>query len=312
MSVAPIRIAIVGLGKIARDQHLPSLARSDAFELVAVATRNATAEGVPTFPSLRALLDSGLEIDAVSLCTPPQGRHAIARTAIDAGLHVMLEKPPGSTLSEVRALEQAAAARGVTLFATWHTRAAPAIEPAREWLAGRSLRAVRITWREDVRRWHPGQEWIWEPGGLGVFDPGINGLSAATAILPDPLFLTGAELFFPENRAAPIAASLSLADASGAPITAEFDWRETGPQRWDIDVETDAGSLSLTKGGSALAIGGETLIDGGEIEVEYPNLYRRFAELVRSGSSDVDLAPLRLVADAFLLGRHRRVEPFIE
>lgn len=312
MSVAPIRIAIVGLGKIARDQHLPSLATSDAFELVAVATRNATAEGVPTFPSLRALLDSGLEIDAVSLCTPPQGRHAIARTAIDAGLHVMLEKPPGSTLSEVRELEQGAAARGVTLFATWHTRAAPAIEPAREWLAGRSLREVRITWREDVRRWHPGQEWIWEAGGLGVFDPGINGLSAATAILPNPLFLTGAELFFPENRAAPIAASLSLADASGAPITAEFDWRETGPQRWDIDVETDGGPLSLTKGGSALAIGGETLIDGGEIEVEYPNLYRRFAELVRNGRSDVDLAPLRLVADAFLLGRHRRVEPFIE
>ena len=310
--MAAIRIAIVGLGKIARDQHLPSLARSEEFELVAVATRNATAEGVPTYPTLRDLLDAGHRIDAVSICTPPQGRHAIAREAIDAGLHVMLEKPPGSTLSEVRALEQAALARGVTLFTTWHTRAAPAIAPAREWLAARTLREIRITWREDVRRWHPGQEWIWEPGGLGVFDPGINGLSAATAILPDPLFLTDAELFFPENRAAPIAAALALADSSGAAITAEFDWRETGRQRWDIDVETDAGPLKLSKGCSALSIGGETLIDGGEIEVEYPNLYRRFAELVRTGRSDVDLAPLRLVADAFLLGRRGTVEPFVE
>ena len=166
--MAPIRIAIVGLGKIARDQHLPSLARSEDFELVAVATRNATADGVPTYTSLGELLRSGTAVDAVSLCTPPQGRHAIAREALEAGLHVMLEKPPGASLSEVRELEQRAARRGLSLFASWHTRAAPAIAPARAWLAERTIREARIVWREDVRRWHPGQEWIWEPGGLGV------------------------------------------------------------------------------------------------------------------------------------------------
>ncbi len=41
-----------------------------------------------------------------------------------------------------------------------------------------------------------------------------------------------------------------------------------------------------------------------------PALYRRFRELAASGGSDVDLAPLQLVADAFLLGRRRTVEPF--
>ena len=47
-----------------------------------------------------------------------------------------------------------------------------------------------------------------------------------------------------------------------------------------------------------------------EKEREYPGLYRRFVALTKTGASDVDLAPLRLVADAFLLGRRNFVEPF--
>ena len=45
-------------------------------------------------------------------------------------------------------------------------------------------------------------------------------------------------------------------------------------------------------------------------EAEYRGLYRRFIELAATGSSDVDLTPLRLVADAFLLGRRSIVESF--
>jgi D-galactose 1-dehydrogenase len=45
---------------------------------------------------------------------------------------------------------------------------------------------------------------------------------------------------------------------------------------------------------------------------EYRGLYRRFVELTTTGTSDVDLTPLRLVADAFLLGRRTVVEPFVD
>jgi D-galactose 1-dehydrogenase len=128
----------------------------------------------------------------VSLCTPPQPRHALAHLALAAGKHVMLEKPPGATLSEVEDLRLTAAERGLTLQTTWHSRYAQGVAPAREWLADKTIKSVRIDWREDVRVWHPGQTWIWEAGGLGVFDPGINALSIATAILPRPFFLTGA------------------------------------------------------------------------------------------------------------------------
>lgn len=310
--MAPIRIALVGIGKIARDQHVPALAASSDYELVAAVTRHEAPAGIPAYRSIEELVASGLEVDAVSLCTPPVGRHAVARAAINAGLHVMLEKPPGASVTEIDDLVEAARTRGVSLFATWHTRAAPAVEPARAWLANRHIRDVSIVWREDVRRWHPGQAWIWEPGGLGVFDPGINGLSAVTRILPRPLFLTGAELHYPDNRAAPIAANLTMSDSAGTPVRAEFDWREEGTQRWDIEVETDAGRLELSKGGAHLVINGEVLVDEGEISAEYPNLYIRFAELVRRGESDVDLAPFRLVADAYMLGRRHTVAPFIE
>jgi D-galactose 1-dehydrogenase len=140
-----------------------------------------------------------------------------------------------------------------------------------------------------------------------VFDPGINALSIATHILPLPFFLTDAVLELPANRAAPIAADLTFRDTAGAPITMDLDWRQTGPQSWDIVVATDAGELALAKGGAVLTLpsGTQTLE-----EREYPGLYACFAALVREGRSDADTSPLRLVADAFLRGRRETVEPF--
>src|SRR3546814_18002677 len=87
-----------------------------------------------------------------------------------------------------------------------------------------------------------------------------------------------------------------------------FDWRQQGPQTWDITAETDAGTLCLGAGGARLAI------DGAERDVgperEYPEIYARFARLIREDRSDVDRAPLRLVADAFMRCRRIGVAPF--
>lgn len=304
-----LSVAVVGIGKIARDQHLPAIAANPAFDLVATVSRREGVAGVPNFTTIEELLASSVHVDAVSLCTPPQGRYDLARLALDGGRHVMLEKPPGATVSEVRDLHALAEKRGVTLFATWHSRFAPAVEAARAWLAERTLRSVRIVWKEDVRHWHPGQEWIWQPGGLGVFDPGINALSIATRILPEPFFLTSGSLSYPANREAPIAASLEFATGSGLPIWAEFDWRQTGPQSWDIEIETEAGTLRLREGGSRLEVDGVATECGPE--AEYPRLYERFETLIRAdGRCDVDLTPLRHVADAFLASRRLVVEPF--
>jgi D-galactose 1-dehydrogenase len=300
----------VGFGKIARDQHVGAIAGVPGAMLAAVASRNASLPELPHFATIEELLERGPPIDAVSLCTPPQVRRAQAAAALAAGKHVMLEKPPGTGVAELDPLIAMARDAKRTLFATWHSRYAPAVEPARAWLASRRIKSVHINWKEDVRVWHPGQAWIWEPGGLGVFDPGINALSILTRILPKPVFVTAAELAFPANCQAPIAANLSLTDISGLPITAEFDFRQTGPQSWDILVETDEVQMALSRGGRIMAIDGKAVAEAPD--EEYRELYRRFVKLAVTGASDVDLAPLRLVADAFLLGRRDIVEPFVD
>jgi D-galactose 1-dehydrogenase len=296
----PIRIAIVGIGKIARDQHVPAIRGNGAFSLAAtVSPHDAGLDGVPHHASLDDLLARGPAVDAIALCTPPQVRYDLAAQALTKGIHLFLEKPPGATLAEVEALKARADRTGASLFAAWHSRFAAGVAPARAWLAERTIERVSIIWREDVRVWHPGQAWIWQPGGLGVFDPGINALSIATHILPRPFFLTDAALLIP--------ADLHFRDSAGAPIHMDLDWRQTGPQSWDIVVDTDAGTLKLAHGGAVLTLPSGT--DHGE-DVEYAGLYARFATLIRTGRSDVDTSPLTHVADAFLRGRREITDPF--
>ena len=301
-----MKIALVGIGKIARDQHMPALAASPDWELAATVSRSGTVDGIEAFTDFAAMLAARPDVGVVSLCLPPQPRYPYAEAALLAGRHVMLEKPPGQTLAEVHALQALAARQGVSLFATWHSRMAEAVAPARAWLADKTIRRAQITWREDVRKWHPGQDWVFEPGGMGVFDPGINALSILTEILPAPVHVTAAELEFPANRDTPIAARIAF---SGG-ITADFDWRQEGPQTWDITVETDGGLLELKMGGNRLFLDGREVTGEDTIMGEYPKLYARMADLVRTGQSDVDLAPLVHVADALTLGKRVVTDAF--
>jgi L-arabinose 1- dehydrogenase len=303
-----LSIGIVGVGKIARDQHLPAIAALAGFELVACASRNAQVDGVRNYKTIEEMLANEPHLDAVSLCATPQVRFDQARAALEAGKHVMLEKPPGASVHEVDVLRSMARAAGRTLFATWHSRYAPAVETAREWLASRTLQEVQVRWKEDVRRWHPGQAWIWTPGGLGVFDPGINALSIITHMLPREIVLREATLSVPANVQTPIAADLDFIDEAGVPVRAEFDWRHGPVEQWEIEVKTTDGVLHLSEGGKKLSIAGQPVEIGPERE--YPSLYERFHWLITHGEHDVDVRPLRLVADAFLLGRRHEVEPF--
>ncbi len=307
----PIRIGIIGFGKIAQDQHVPSIEKNPRFELAATVSRQGNGHpGVPCFASHSHMLREVEGLEAVAVCTPPSVRHEIARDCLEAGLHTLLEKPPGVTLSEVEHLICLAAARQRSLFATWHARHNAAVAAAAERLAGQVIRSMQIVWHEDVRKWHPGQQWIWEPGGFGVFDPGINALSIATLIFPGELFVRDAELMFPENKQTPIAAQLRFAgSAEAGELTADFNWRHSGAEAWDITFETERGTLKLSEGGSRL------FVDGQEITLErdlgeYSSIYANFVDLIDQRRSDADIRPLRLVADAYLAGRRRFVEPF--
>jgi predicted dehydrogenase len=303
-----IRLGIVGFGKIAQDEHWPSIRDNPAFALVAVAGgRSTVPDGVSRFEDHHAMLDAvGRDLDAVAICTPPGPRHAIARDCLNAGLDVLLEKPPTATLGELDELIASADQNGRTLYAAWHSQHAPAVAPAANALSGKRVRSLEISWCEDVRRWHPGQDWVLGPGGFGVLDAGINALSIATRILPEPPMIDEAKLMTAANRQAPIAADVRFVQPG---CTARFDWRATERERRTIEVETEDGLvLSIGDGGMALAIGG---VDQSlERSREYPPMYARFAQLIAARASEVDVAPLRLVADIFLVAARETVEPF--
>lgn len=307
------KLALVGIGKIAQDQHKPALDNSQDWELAATVSLKGSLPGIEHFTSMDDMLAARADIEAVSLCLPPTPRFAAAAAALRAGRHVMLEKPPGATLSECRALAELAQENEVSLYASWHSREAAGVSEARAWLADKTLRRAHLNWREDVRLTHPGQDWIWEPGGFGVFDMGINALSMLTEILPQPMHLASAVLQVPSNCQMPIFASLRLAHPHGVEITADFDFFQEGEPTWDTELETtDGGTLLLEKGGSLLSINGEQRAASERLSMfaEYPRLYGNFARLVAAGSSDVDLSPLRLTADAFMFGKREIVDPF--
>jgi D-galactose 1-dehydrogenase len=78
-----------------------------------------------------------------------------------------------------------------------------------------------------------------------------------------------------------------------------------------MEIATTAGDkLKLENGGARLLADGKVVVD--KPMREYEEIYARFAELLAAGESDVDVAPLRLVADAFLVGRRLVTEAFVE
>lgn len=304
----PIKIAIIGYGKIAADQHVPSIAGNPRFELVATSSRSG--QGLAqTFTDWRELIRSVDGLEAVAITTPPGPRYEIARECVLAGLHCLLEKPPAAGLAEVADLACLADAQQVTLFTTWHAQHHAAVDAAAQALAGKRIKSFAIHWHEDVHKWHPGQQWIWEPGGFGVFDPGINAFSIATKIFPGGLFVQSAELSFPENAQTPIAVDVTFSspEADG-PLAASLDWRRSEGEEWTIEAQTSDGThLRLEDGGAKLTLNGEVRSDDGP--GEYPDIYRTFVDLIDERRSLVDVAPLRLVADCLLTGRRTNVGP---
>jgi predicted dehydrogenase len=197
-------------------------------------------------------------------------------------------------MAECRDLIELAEEYNRTLFAAWHSRFAGGVEPAREWLSSRTLRNVAITWHESVKKWHPGQSWIWQDGGFGVFDTGINALSIVTRLLPERLRLISSVLTTAEGHAMPVAAKLDLM-AGAIPVQASFDWRAEGPEVWEMAIDSDDGRLLLSQSGASLTIDGQRQ----DYPLrEYPDLYDRFRRLITESKSDCDLDPLELVLEA--------------
>ena len=155
--------AIVGFGFIAGRGHLPAYALHGDMEITAVADinparREAAARALPrarVFPSHQAMLEAMRgSLDFVDVCTPPYAHAEIALAAMDAGLHVLCEKPLATTVEGARAmLSKATEARRV-LYPSHNYRHAPVIKAVRSILDEGTLGPVHLVTLDTFRTTH--------------------------------------------------------------------------------------------------------------------------------------------------------------
>src|SRR5215210_2981605 len=171
---APTRIGVIGCGRAARNLHLPALSRIEQAEVVGVAGRSGRSaeEMRRAFGLPRAFADAGElladdSIDAVCVATPTLTHAELALAAIEAGKHVLVEKPLALSLDECDTMIERAEARGVRAAVGFNMRWHPQVTRARELirsgrigeprvlgttLSGGELRSGRPEWRRDPAR----------------------------------------------------------------------------------------------------------------------------------------------------------------
>jgi predicted dehydrogenase len=149
-----VRVGVVGGGLVAQAEHLPYLSSlRDRFSIAALAEPSRTVrealtarygiEGV--YADHRSLLDAG-GLDAVVVCSP-HGTHAeVVLAALDAGLHVFVEKPLCITLSDADAIVAARDRAGKVVQVGTMKRYDPAVEAMLDALPGSAddLRYVSV------------------------------------------------------------------------------------------------------------------------------------------------------------------------
>jgi UDP-N-acetylglucosamine 3-dehydrogenase len=136
-----LKIGVIGCGSIAQHRHLPEYQVNSNVELVAVCDINqeraievAEKYGVLSYTDYNELLKSG-EVDAVSVCTPNYLHAPITIAALEAGLHVLCEKPMATSKEEAEAMIAAAEKSGKTLMIGHNQRFVPSHQKARELIA---------------------------------------------------------------------------------------------------------------------------------------------------------------------------------
>ncbi len=117
-----LRIGVVGFGTGGQHFHTPFIAAAEGCALAGIVARapetiakaRADWPDTPIFPSLTDMIAAGV-CDAVTITTPPHTRRDLVLEAIEAGLHVIADKPFAPNYDGAMELDAAAKAKGVTL-----------------------------------------------------------------------------------------------------------------------------------------------------------------------------------------------------
>jgi len=228
-----IRWAAVGTGTISHSV-VPDLQTVDGNEVVLVHSRDAAkaaafAEqyGIPRSTGDYEAAISDPEVDAVYLATPFATHHELARRALLAGKHVLVEKPMAMTAAEVEDLLRVARERGVFLMEAMWMKFNPAYRRLHEEIAAGTIgevRSVRATFSIPFPD-DGGGRWDLARSGGAFLDQGIYPITLAHDVLGEPEEVTARGLVRDDGLDLSTHFTLDYADgrfAQGAASMVEF------------------------------------------------------------------------------------------
>ena len=200
-----LKIAVIGIGGICSNRHLPAWAAMKNVEIVALcdikpekARVQAEKYNIPlVFENYKDVLK--LEgLDAVDICTPNYLHSIIAVEALEAGLHVICEKPDAVNVSEAERMKAAAEKNGKVLMVVRNNRFMPVSSFLKQYIEDGKLGdiyAARCGWQR--RRGIPGRGgWFTnkeQSGGGPLIDLGVHMIDLAMWFMgnPTPVAVSG-------------------------------------------------------------------------------------------------------------------------
>jgi UDP-N-acetylglucosamine 3-dehydrogenase len=324
----PLRIALIGAGRIGREAHIPAWAANDGAELAWVVDNREdaakeTAEEckIPNWTTdYKDLLSSG-EVDAVDICLPTVAHAEVTLAFLEQGCHVLLEKPVAFSLDEVRTMQQAALEAGVTLMVAENWPFSSAVQRVTEimnegepWepimLQARHESALRIPPKEP-----PTRE-VGDRHRLGyLFTAGIHSLNLARELVGEfaaiTAYATPAEAgpYYPLDDDMVVAARFRNGAVGSFCFTGRS--RHLGERKLGLRLIADRGVIEF----DVLSGRVQWTRDGKQntLETENPSLgyaeeVRHFLECIDTGKEPRTSAEDQLRTLAVVLGAYRSLE----
>ncbi|MEP3047434.1 MAG: Gfo/Idh/MocA family oxidoreductase [Roseibium sp.] len=193
-----VRWGIVGCGDVTEIKSGPALQKADRSELISVMRRDAEKaadyaerHNVPSWTADADELINNPDISAIYIATPPSTHADFTIKALEAGKHVLTEKPMALDLNECNRMAAAATATGNKLCVAYYRRALPRFEKLREIVQDGTIGTPRMV---EVRHFlpesaRPAQAWKLNPqvGGGGFFpDMQTHTLDWLTYVFGEP------------------------------------------------------------------------------------------------------------------------------
>jgi predicted dehydrogenase len=232
----PARIGILGTGAIAQVVHLPILSERSDVDLCAVsdldelkAKELASRFGVERVLSDRDLIEDP-DLDAILICTPNSLHEDLAVRALEAGKHVLIERPMALTGAGVQRVVDAATAAGGCLMVGMGHRYRPEVGALRSFVAGGELGEVYAVRTSSLVRHVPHARSAWrqsptEAGGGALMDLGVASLDLALWLVGYPTIERVSAVFERDGEGVESACSIFMVSEGGIAFSVEVSWK---------------------------------------------------------------------------------------